>query len=77
MKAFPEIFAKRGWMGNGQADVFIQVKKCHRLPGNVRFGQQRIQHLELRGAGRHNDIGFAAYSMITGILTSVSGLRSK
>ena len=50
-QSLEEIFAKTGWMGGRQADVFVQVKKLDPAPVDVGRPRQRIQEFKLRCPG--------------------------
>lgn len=44
-------------MGNGQTDIFIEVKKRNRLPIDGGFREQSLEHFELGSPCRHNHVG--------------------
>src|SRR5579862_1837947 len=67
-EAFQQNLAEAGGMGHRQPDVFVQMKQFDPRPVNVRFGDKRIEELELRGSSRGNQ---------TSRSTSADGLANR
>lgn len=59
-EALPEVEAEAGGVGDGEADVFVEVEGGDAGPVDVFFVDERGEHFELGGAGGDDDVGGAA-----------------
>ena len=59
VEAFPEVLPEARGVGDGQADVFVEVEHGDAVPVEVGLGDQGLEHLELGSAGGDDDAGLA------------------
>ena len=54
-EALGEVFAEAGGMGDGEPNVFIEVKHFDAVPLDARSGGEELEEVELRSAGGGNE----------------------
>jgi hypothetical protein len=60
-EALAQIAAEAGLGIGRDADIFVEMKRGDARPVDVLHGREMVQHLELAGAGRDDDVGVSTF----------------